>query len=481
MLAAGVLLWACGAHAQTLPLPPGAGFEWEIVGDYNGYPKDLHFDAGGTLWLADNDPPLWLDLRTGWPGVWQRPNPPNPQPSGDAMLTLGGHPAGGPPRADTVLVALSGGVNRSTNGGATWEGWRTEDGGISVYEIPAGLPHGGRLLTGNLIELSDDRGATWRGDLYDIDVLPFEGYGFLALPGPAGLPGAASGRDVAAPAGWPTGRVVAVGYGAVAALSDTGGETWRAPANGIEAGRRSPAVVLVRRPDSHPLGPGPRLLRVGSGEATATSVWASDDAGETWTQTGWLSEPSDGPGWPSPTTVLALPEPGEADPGAGGRALAVLRRGHLFETTDGGETWTVVGRMPGIRPTGDPDGPSIAMDAELGPDGRLYVITSRDGVWRTAAPFVVAADDAPSSASGLSLSVSPNPSTGAVTFTLSSREAAAVHVVVTDATGRRVTTVEAWATPEGTSVAVDASGWASGVYVARAGAGSASARFTVVR
>jgi len=161
----------------------------------------------------------------------------------------------------------------------------------------------------------------------------------------------------------------------------------------------------------------------------------------------------------------------------------MLNRGHLFETTDGGDTWQVVGRMPGIRSSGDPEPVSVAMDAELGPDGRLYVAANRGSVWRTVDPLVVAGEGAPSSASGLSLSVSPNPSSGAVTFTLSSRETQRARVVVSDVTGREVAAVEAWATPEGASVSVDASSWAPGVYVARmwAGDGSASVRVTVAR
>jgi len=305
-LLVGFLLWACAVQAQTLPLPPGTGFEWEQVGDRDDVgAHDLWFDAGGTLWVPER-PPMWLDLRGGWPGIWQEPDPLLPQPFGDAILTLGGHPTGGLPRADTVLVTF-GDTRRSTDGSETWSGFLAENTDYALYEIPAGLPHAGRLLAGNFISLSDDRGATWRDSLYTLDGLPFAAYGFLALPAPDGLPGAASSRDPAAPPGWPTGRVVAVGYNALAILSDDGGESWRATANGIEPGRRSPAVVLVRRPDTHPLGPGPRLLRVGSGEATATSVWVSDDAGETWTRIALLSEPSDGPGWPSPATVLALP------------------------------------------------------------------------------------------------------------------------------------------------------------------------------
>ena len=366
----------CGgaAHAQTLPLPPGTGFAWEQVGDV---PRtrfaDLTFDAGGTLWSSD--PVAWLDLTTGAPGVWVTPQGPLPRPWGYGILTLGPHPAEGPPRSDTVLVAI-GDVYRSTDGGHNWSR-PTLDGDYTLYEIPAGLPHAGRLLVGNGPAFSDDRGATWSPVRFDEEI-PFSIVGFLALPRPGALPGAASGRDPAAPPGWPAGRIVGVGHGGVAVLSDDGGDTYRT-ANLMALGRHAQFVALVRRPDTHPLGAGPRLLVTGYGEGAFSSVWASDDAGETWRRVAALTEPGDGPHWPSAEGVFALPEPGEADPGAGGRALAVLGRGHLYQTTDGGETWSVVGRVPIVDTSGGSTGDCFVGTSEMGPDGRLYVGITRLG------------------------------------------------------------------------------------------------------
>jgi hypothetical protein len=484
LIATAILLGACAAHAQTLPLPPGTGFEWEQVGDRDDMgARDLWFDAGGTLWVP-SQPPIWLDLRGGWPGVWQQANPPNPQPFGNAMLTLGVHPLGGPPRADTLLVT-AGDTRRSTDGGNTWSGLLADNTNYALYEIPAGLPHAGRLLAGNFISLSDDRGATWRDSLYTLDDLPFAAHAFLALPRPDALPGAASGRDTAAPPGWPAGRVVAVGYGAVAALSDDGGDSWRASSNGTQFGINADDVALVRRPDTHPLGPGPRLLWIGAGETTATSLYVSDDAGETWARIVLLSEPSDGPGWPGAAAVVALPEPGETDAGADGRALAVLGRGHLFETTDGGNTWHVVGRMPGIVPASEPEPTTRATDAELGPDGRLYVAVTRNAVWRTAEPFVVAGEVAPPAApSGLSISVQPNPVSGTAQVDVSAGVAADARIEVLDALGRVVSVVHAGPLGAGTHrFALGVAGWAAGMYAVRAegSGGSIVARFTVAR
>lgn len=59
LIAIFALLWAWMAEAQTLPLPPGAGFEWEQVGDEGVGAADLWFDAGGTLWVPERPPIGW--------------------------------------------------------------------------------------------------------------------------------------------------------------------------------------------------------------------------------------------------------------------------------------------------------------------------------------------------------------------------------------------------------------------------------------
>ena len=82
----------------------------------------------------------------------------------------------------------------------------------------------------------------------------------------------------------------------------------------------------------------------------------------------------------------------------------------------------------------------------------------------------VAGEPAPPAASGVSLSVEPNPASGAATvrLTLASPEAE-VHVSVFDARGREVAVVASGARGAGEhSFAVETSPLAAGVYVVRA-------------
>lgn len=157
-VAVAILVPGTPARAQTLPLPPGAGFTWERVGDVvsGGYDA-LWFDAGGTLWNADV-PLRWLDRSQGGAGRWVFTTPPLPQPSGRGILTLGPHPTGGPARADTLIVT-AGYTRRSTNGGATYD-VEVEAFDWALAEIPPGVPHARRVLAGNEGGYSDDRGAT---------------------------------------------------------------------------------------------------------------------------------------------------------------------------------------------------------------------------------------------------------------------------------------------------------------------------------
>ena len=426
----------------------------------------------------------WVDLSTGAQGIWMTPQGPLPRPFGRGILTLGSYQSGGASRADTVIVAI-GGIYRSIDGGRNWT-QPSPHGDHVLYEIPAGLPHAGRLLVGNGPAFSDDRGATWSEIRFTGDEIPFSIRAFLALPRTDALPGATSGRDPAAPPGWPIGRIVGVGYGGLAVLSDDGGDTYR-PANVLQFGYSTVAVALVRRPDTHPLGPGPRLLAGFRGDAQSARVWWSDDAGETWTRGPLLPEPIDGPGAPRVTGLFALSEPGEADPGAGGRALVVLARGHIYHTTDGGETWAVVGRAPGIVSSGGSTDTYVGT-SELGPDGRLYIgiqgLGTFNWMWRTTDPFVVASEVVPATPSGLSLSVRPNPTSTSASVVVTAPAPGDAVVTVLDVTGRAVATVHVGPVSAGeTPFALDTSGWAAGVYVVRAavGAQTQTARLVVAR
>ena len=481
MVASGVR-----GEAQTLPLPTGSGFVWERVGEaaFN-IPEDLVFDAGGTLWNSFEV--RWLDARSGFPGVWIQPA----FRAGSAILTLGPHPAGGLPRADTVLAA-GGNVSRSTNGGATWTTVETNARGV-LYLIPAGHAFSGRILVGETGARSDDRGATWTRTTSE-PVMEF--YDFISLPPADLLPGSRSGRAVAAPPDWPAGRIIATGAQGVQ-MSDDGGDVY-VPTSYFAFSNHVQQVELIRRPDGHPLGPGPRLVALRNGAPTGVATYTSDDGGATWQRGVDLSEPPDGGvRWGLGQGLHALSERGETDPGAGGRALAVLGRGHLYQTTDGAETWTVVGRAPEML--ADPANSEYGSvnSTEIGPDGRLYVGGSRLGganpgwAFRTVAPVVAVEpppDSAPGSMPGIALTVRPNPAGGRVEVVLELAEASDVHVVILDALGREVAVVLDGAAPHGEHVVgMDTASWPAGVYVVRAtaagsgGAQTATARLVVAQ
>ena len=469
LFALALLLAGPAASAQTPPLLPGTGFIWEAVGDrpYSTY-QDLAFDAGGTLWTTEDV--RWLDPVTG---TWIEP-----ETRGlDTVLPLGLHPSDGPARADTVLAI----GYFSYDGAETMtrydDDYFSMNVGEALVEIPAGFPHAGRVLVGRARGYSDDRGATWTAaqDVGPAAEARIGAYSLLPLPPAGRLPGSTSGRDPAAPATWPAARVVAGGDGGVS-LSDDSGETYHVTTwGGGELGFETFALAVVRRPDAHPLGPGPRLLMgVRISGIPDRMIWSSDDAGETWTERARIPENESGAGASKVRGVFALSEPGETDPGAGGRALTVLGRGHVYHTADGGDTWTLLGRAPNMW-LSDPDDPTRPITsvgaAELGPDGRLYVGvkalgTDEEWVYRTASPIAVA-DEAAPSAPDLGVTVSPNPSSGRVTVSVARPSAGAVRVEVVDAVGRRVARLYDGAAHGDLSLSVDTAAWAPGVYVVR--------------
>ena len=505
----GVLVWllarAAVPAAQTLPLPPGAGYTWEQVGDspQNGV-EGIAFDHGGTVWIANSDcNTIWLDRSAGGAGRWIVPSPLPPRVCTTRVWTLlGPHPLGGPARADTVLAPNSYYTRRSVDAGRTWEPRTVADSsaGGGVVEVPAGYPHAGRLMAGGGyygMGYSDDRGAAWvqAANAFPENTIAIRE--ILLLPPPALLPGVASGRGAAAPPDWPAGRVVGAGDGGVA-YSDTGGEGYTASAWIGAAGGTGDQLALVRRPETHPLGAGPRLLLTGvrNGDP-AVSVWSSDDAGVTWQRRAYLYEPATAPGYGRTLGLFALSEPGEADAGAVGRAVAVIGLGHIYETSDAGETWRVVGRAPAmsVTPPDEPPGRFTRVGAaEIGPDGRLYIgVTvigqgSGPGEWlyRTTEPFTVAGEETvPSEAPArVGVSVRPNPAGGRVEIVLNIAEAGAARVVVVDARGREVAVVLDGPVSAGEhTLSVETSGWPAGVYVVRAsvGAQTATARLVVAR
>ncbi|MEM1116101.1 MAG: T9SS type A sorting domain-containing protein [Bacteroidota bacterium] len=81
----------------------------------------------------------------------------------------------------------------------------------------------------------------------------------------------------------------------------------------------------------------------------------------------------------------------------------------------------------------------------------------------------------------LGVRLSPNPASGPLAIALTLPEAAAVTVEAFDALGRRVARTEAVLPTGAQRLALDATAWASGLYVVRVTAGDATASGTVVR
>ncbi len=181
----------------------------------------------------------------------------------------------------------------------------------------------------------------------------------------------------------------------------------------------------------------------------------------------------------------------------GGRAVAISNWGHVFETTDGAETWV---RRASVLPNSVRDGslnnPHV-YSAKLGPDRRIYVSGLRNGpvipgttnrltwAWRTTEPYavLVASDDAAPSALPLDLSVHPNPARQATQIRIDRAAPGPARVVVVDALGRRVAVLHDGPGAASLDLSVDTSGWPSGIYAAVVTAGSArvATRFTVIR
>jgi hypothetical protein len=449
------------AASQDLPLP-GDGFAWERVGDVPIDVFDLAFGPDGTLWATADDGPHRLDLAGGFPGVWIRL-----KQSGafsGAILPLGRDEQG----RDTLIATGGSRTRRSTDGGLSWTevydaGWE------GLYEVPAGLPRAGRVLTGDdqAIGYSDDRGATFTDAVVPpAGSGPSGAYDFVALP-----PGSAY-----------AGRVVASGnYGA--SLSDDGGATFRESAlwgitiNGERLG------VVDRPGDGGTGGDSYRVLMGGHVSAQAdVRVWRSDDGGETWEPDGGIrlpEGPPEGVGGGA-KAVLSL---------GGPSAFVVLGRGTVYRTDDAGETWEAVGRAPDIND-------AIHLEAAaLGSDGRLYVGLHEAGlarawVWRTA-EVVTASEPSvePPAEEPLRVAVQPNPAHDSATVMLTLREPSEVEAVLYDGLGRRVAVLASGAFGAGRhALALDGSALPAGVYVVhlavRTGSGGSAVavrRITLMR
>lgn len=324
--------------ARAQGAAPGDTPTWERVGDFPPDANALASDGAGRLYAITFDGAYRLDLTGGFPGVWEERNC---CVFGDAMIGLG---------PDTLVTTLDGRTRRSTDGGVTWVNVRDAGSGdaFGLHEAPAGTPLAGTLFVGGLFAASEDRGATWetRGQIPDLGGLATA---FATL---------ASGR-LAAAAAWG------------AAYSDDGGWTWEM--SNLWGFNRflTKAVAVTEAP-----GGTERVVVVGV-DATAPHVraWYSDDGGQTWLPEGGypLPEPADGVGGGRTSGVWAA---------GGSRVVAVLGRGSVYGSEDGGETWQEVGQLPDIAEN------IYAHTSAVGRDGRLYVALNRIGteeawVWRT--------------------------------------------------------------------------------------------------
>ena len=364
---------------------------------------------------------------------------------------------------------------RSVDGGQTFDRVETPAGGTNrsvgadgaLDQFPSDSPYQGRLVAGDGREtvFSDDGGDTWTRSETSVEYYAFRLHTFRS------------------------GRVVAAGfYGAV--LSRDGGQTY-APIPALydttQVGFDLTEMVMLDgfvtdRPGDSDEG---RLIIIGTQAGRpATYAWASDDEGETWRQihafehggtsfsiTDLPASEGGGPGWAVATDPLP---------------------GRVWATTDGGETWRRIGWVPGVGENADGTF-TLAMTVEVGPDGRLYAGTvrqgnkaswsyrSRDRVAEAMQP--VAREWEPETPASVAVSVWPNPTGGAVTVGLSLAEPEAVRVSVVDALGREVAVVHDGAAADGQRLGIDTDGWPVGAYSVRVvtEAGQASAGLTVVR
>ena len=393
--------------------------------------------------------------------------------------------------ADTVVsVFRNAYLQRTIDRGVTWQpvfGGPNDPRGFtnepeSIFEIPAPEPHARRLLAGagttSGISYSDDRGATWR--LPDLSAFPVSPGNFVDF-------GAYAFRVL------PSGRILASGQWGIA-TTDDGGSSWAPTPLFRPFGYETYGLAALATPGSVQTGapacglPDANLcdgaVTIGI-DATqpGTQVWRTNNGGRTWSAPVALPEPRDGLGAGYPAGVVAL----GVEPSGLGRAVVITGRGLVYLTRDGGQLWMAVGRMPITQDN------NWARSVKLGPDGHLWVGTVNAGpvrawMYRTAEPaeaaFAVAGEAGPQGASGMGLSVRPNPASGRVEIAVTLAEAGDVRVAVLDVLGREVAVVLDRAAAAGEAVVpVEIGGWPAGVYVVRAVAGTqtATARLVVVR
>ena len=367
-----VVFVACqAAAAQTVP--PGEGFEWEVLGDppLDTYfltvaPDGAYWGSGGTLEYPQAIY-YYDEIHNVWADTTSKSN------DADALAFLG---------PDTLLIAYNLDVQRSLDGGQTWEETSRAGGEYLLHIAPLGLPlSGGRIFVDlpgtDGLAYSTDRGRRFRPATYD--------------PALFGTDVIRVWTTLVLTAGPHAGRVLQGGIDGIA-YSDDGGESFR-PSALWEIYRYGCGEIIEAEGQD-----GQHRLFAVVGDATQPyyRVSHSDDGGETWSELVPLPEVQDGIGnrgelvWLGPV-------------GQPRSTLAVLPRGYIYRTDDGGETWALIGRAPVARSS------EVVWEALIDPEGRLVVAaphnagTIVNGVFRTANPLPVVAAPEPPEASGVVL------------------------------------------------------------------------------
>ena len=448
-LLAALLALSASASAQTLV--------WERVGANAINPALPSIAPDGTMWSVGNFRLQSLRPPYGPDQLWtQHPYDPN-----NPVFALG----------QDTLISTRQRFERSTNNGVTFQAVPS-DGvpRVNYYtEVPPSVPGAGTLLAADgpntfWSVYSHDRGATWHRTLF---------------PDP-NSEGPSARRLAVVHTGPHAGRIVGAGDWGLATSDDRGVSFQRVP--GWYQYFRFVASAIARLGGAAP-GGGDRLVAAiidPTRPGLISRVIVSDDGGDSWRETfGLTGDPN-----AAASEVVDM---------GGGRAVIAMNGGHIWETQDAGETWTIVGVVPGSLID---QGPEASFNARVfwafkGPDGRLYVGGSRLGgpgpgsgaAFRTVAPYV-AGEAEPDEAAGVGVAVRPNPARGHAQVAITLAEAGAVRVVVLDVLGREVTVVLDGAAAQGeTTVGVETGAWPAGVYVVRAtvGAQTATARLVVER
>lgn len=467
------------ATAQAFPAPGAGAFTWERVGtDPPGYgfkPEALVFAADGTLRVSSDTAYVFLPAPGGAPaGRWRRLGLPS-RTNIEALLSLDAH-------SDTLLAGIEVFIHRSLDGGATWRRvtGATFEGGMGgpsraggFLELPTGHPHAGRILAGPRL-FSDDRGATWALAGFDLNEFT-DAHAFVLLP---------------------SGRVLYVGYWGVAASDDGGASYARSPLYGGYH-YEIDGIAALATPGSRQAGTPACGLSDGAlcdgaiavgvdAFGDGTYAWRSNDGGRSWSEAVHLAQPDDGIGYGIVAGVVGL-GPG---PDGLGRAIAVLGRGIVYQTADGGQTWQVIGRLPMDRMLPELPGSDYAKHVTLGPDGHLWVVLLQTGrspnsIYRSAEPALSAfpvASEAPPRSGESRIEVLPNPASGRASVRLvTEAQPSQATVSVYDALGRRVAVLHDGPLAAGAhTFTLDTSGMPSGTYVVRTDRGGART-FTVSR